>query len=159
MTGATIDIAIWSTTEQGLAITAGSLATLRPLFRLAASGLGLSNSAPSGIVGSGQRVPSAHRDWDQNACKGSSRHRGPFSLTTLMYRDEEQADVEPSKSADSEPGQPNNALDKKRASLWKSSRGDAGDSEEELTEGSLKQVTWDDRQVKVLTTRCPDGNV
>ena len=32
--GATLDIAIWSTVEQGLAITAGSLATLRPLFSL-----------------------------------------------------------------------------------------------------------------------------
>jgi hypothetical protein len=40
--GATTDIAIWSTIEQGLAITAGSLATLRPLFFLAMSRLGFS---------------------------------------------------------------------------------------------------------------------
>ncbi|UKZ49109.1 hypothetical protein TrVGV298_003349 [Trichoderma virens] len=33
----TVDIAIWSTTEQGLGIAAGSLATLRPLFRKAAA--------------------------------------------------------------------------------------------------------------------------
>ncbi|KZM23401.1 uncharacterized protein EKO05_0003931 [Ascochyta rabiei] len=38
----TIDIAIWSTVEQGLAITAGSLATLRPLFALVMHQLGLS---------------------------------------------------------------------------------------------------------------------
>ncbi|KAF2132037.1 hypothetical protein P153DRAFT_364488 [Dothidotthia symphoricarpi CBS 119687] len=31
---ATLDIAIWSTVEQGLSITAGSLAALRPLFQL-----------------------------------------------------------------------------------------------------------------------------
>ncbi|KAJ4326421.1 hypothetical protein N0V94_000096 [Neodidymelliopsis sp. IMI 364377] len=38
----TLDIAIWSTVEQGLAITAGSLATLRPLFHLVIHQLGLS---------------------------------------------------------------------------------------------------------------------
>jgi len=44
---ATTDIAIWSTVEQGLAITAGSLATLRPLFFLAMHRLGLSTQRPS----------------------------------------------------------------------------------------------------------------
>ncbi|RMZ69343.1 integral membrane [Pyrenophora seminiperda CCB06] len=43
----TLDIAIWSTVEQGLAITAGSLATLRPLFFIAMHKLGLS-TRPSG---------------------------------------------------------------------------------------------------------------
>ncbi|GAW21843.1 hypothetical protein ANO14919_113690 [Xylariales sp. No.14919] len=38
---ATLDIAIWSTSEQGLAITAASLATLRPLFRNVAQQLGM----------------------------------------------------------------------------------------------------------------------
>ncbi|KAF2877162.1 hypothetical protein BDV95DRAFT_481101 [Massariosphaeria phaeospora] len=41
---ATIDIAIWSSVEQGLAITAGSLATLRPLFHLIANRFGLSTN-------------------------------------------------------------------------------------------------------------------
>jgi hypothetical protein len=45
--GATTDIAIWSTVEQGLAITAGSLATLRPLFFLAMRRLGLTTQ-PTG---------------------------------------------------------------------------------------------------------------
>ncbi|KAH7402831.1 hypothetical protein BKA66DRAFT_564726 [Pyrenochaeta sp. MPI-SDFR-AT-0127] len=49
---ATTDIAIWSTVEQGLAITAGSLATLRPLFFLAMARLGL-NTRPSGQRPSG----------------------------------------------------------------------------------------------------------
>jgi hypothetical protein len=43
--GATLDIAIWSTVEQGLAITAGSLATLRPLFHLASCKLGLTDNS------------------------------------------------------------------------------------------------------------------
>ncbi|KAL6712378.1 hypothetical protein ACN47E_000255 [Coniothyrium glycines] len=42
---ATTDIAIWSTIEQGLAITAGSLATLRPLFFMAMHKLGLTTRA------------------------------------------------------------------------------------------------------------------
>ena len=39
--GDTLDIAIWSTVELGLAITAGSLATLRPLFTSVLYKLGL----------------------------------------------------------------------------------------------------------------------
>lgn len=39
-----MEIAIWSATEQSLAITAGSLATLRPLFHIILSRLGLSTS-------------------------------------------------------------------------------------------------------------------
>lgn len=42
---ATVDIAIWSTAEQGLAITAGSLATLRPLLRSISETLNLSSSS------------------------------------------------------------------------------------------------------------------
>ncbi|KAH7073196.1 hypothetical protein FB567DRAFT_195124 [Paraphoma chrysanthemicola] len=53
----TTDIAIWSTVEQGLAITAGSLATLRPIFFLAMSRLGFSTQGtrqrPSGAGQSG----------------------------------------------------------------------------------------------------------
>lgn len=46
----TVDIAIWSTTEQGLGIAAGSLATLRPLFRKAAAHI--STRSRSGQQGS-----------------------------------------------------------------------------------------------------------
>ncbi|KAF2276835.1 uncharacterized protein EI97DRAFT_417912 [Westerdykella ornata] len=51
---ATTDIAIWSTVEQGLAITAGSLATLRPLFTLILARLGLS-TGPSKLTSGGAR--------------------------------------------------------------------------------------------------------
>jgi hypothetical protein len=57
--GSTTDIAIWSSVEQGLAITAGSLATLRPLFFIAMHKLGLTTRAsgnrPSGYGQSGGR--------------------------------------------------------------------------------------------------------
>lgn len=44
---ATTKIAIFSDLEQGLAIIAGSLATLRPLFRLIAARVGLSTGTPN----------------------------------------------------------------------------------------------------------------
>ncbi|KAK7911059.1 hypothetical protein PG985_013540 [Apiospora marii] len=51
----TLDIAIWSAVESGLAVTAGSLATLKPLFRLMSRKLGLRTAAvtrgSSGIPG------------------------------------------------------------------------------------------------------------
>ncbi|KAF2643514.1 hypothetical protein P280DRAFT_467536 [Massarina eburnea CBS 473.64] len=40
----TFDVAIWSTVEQGLAITAGSLATVRPLFSIILCKLGFTSS-------------------------------------------------------------------------------------------------------------------
>jgi hypothetical protein len=45
---ATLDIAIWSDVEQGLAITAGSLATLRPLYRQFASHFGFDQTGNGG---------------------------------------------------------------------------------------------------------------
>ncbi|KAK6825725.1 hypothetical protein PG995_014693 [Apiospora arundinis] len=48
---ATVDIAIWSTVEQGLAITAGSLATLRPLFKHIGYSLGLTTRPSDYAVG------------------------------------------------------------------------------------------------------------
>jgi hypothetical protein len=39
----TVDVAIWSTVEQGLAITAGGLATLQPLVKLIGYKLGLTS--------------------------------------------------------------------------------------------------------------------
>ena len=44
---ATTGVAVWSTIEQGLAITAGSLATLRPLLRLIFHKVGISTAGPT----------------------------------------------------------------------------------------------------------------
>jgi hypothetical protein len=70
----TTDIAIWSTVEQGLAITAGSLAAVRPLFQLALTKLGLTSQRStmpltpygnrSGSHGFRERRPSAAKDLD-----------------------------------------------------------------------------------------------
>ncbi|KAK1995614.1 hypothetical protein LX36DRAFT_581988 [Colletotrichum falcatum] len=56
----TLDIAIWSSVEQGLAITAGSLATLRPLLKLIGYRLGWSTkSYPIRDTEDAARRPSA----------------------------------------------------------------------------------------------------
>ncbi|GME36641.1 putative integral membrane protein [Neofusicoccum parvum] len=83
---ATVDIAIWSDTEQGLAITAGSLATLRPLFRMVTAsfnsyGTGRNtpshNLTPGGISNKQQKTV-----WpSDNQSRGRSGSRGgPWSL-------------------------------------------------------------------------------
>ena len=63
---------MWSNIEQGLAITAGSLATLRPFLRLITRKLGLNTRAPGGTPND-VHYPSAPR----------KRSKGPFSLVTL----------------------------------------------------------------------------
>ncbi|KKY15728.1 putative integral membrane [Diplodia seriata] len=65
----TVDIAIWSDIEEGLAITAGSLACLRPLFRIfRARLLGIGGSSSSGDRG--------RRQWPRSA----SSSQQPMSI-------------------------------------------------------------------------------
>ncbi|SPO04704.1 related to integral membrane protein PTH11 [Cephalotrichum gorgonifer] len=67
----TLDTAIWSTVEQGLAITAGSLATVRPLLRIMSIRFGwtsqASNATPGNElwIGRPSRLKSAHREGEQ----------------------------------------------------------------------------------------------
>ena len=73
--GATVDIAIWSTIEPGLAITAGSLACLRPLVQITASKLGISAF----------RTP--HAEYTRTPVRSAGRKgpkiSGPFSLVSF----------------------------------------------------------------------------
>jgi hypothetical protein len=125
--GATLDIAIWSTTEQGLAITAGSLATLRPLIRSVGHKLGFTIKRPSELKDSGNQVPGSREH-------GNSRqkHRGPFSLTTFMRRDD--AGVELASQAgdfvDDGDGKAG-----KGAPIWNAQQRRENDSEEALRPG------------------------
>ncbi|KAF2752105.1 hypothetical protein M011DRAFT_516460 [Sporormia fimetaria CBS 119925] len=75
---ATLDIAIWSTVEQGLAITAGSLATLRPLFTsfLRRAGLSSSPSKPNPASGTNPMFPTTRR-------KGSADMLDRYRLNTF----------------------------------------------------------------------------
>lgn len=67
--GDTLDTAIWSTVEEGLAITAGSLATLRPLLRIIAYRFGWS-------------TPSSYA----HPLSGQNPDRGPASRLTAGSR-------------------------------------------------------------------------
>ncbi|KAH7398380.1 hypothetical protein BKA66DRAFT_201402 [Pyrenochaeta sp. MPI-SDFR-AT-0127] len=83
---ATVDIAIWSDIEQGLAITAGSLATLRPLFRMLSSKIGFtSTGTPSGpSKPSGMRTP----QWNGAPTNESRKKPSIFSFTNSLMRTE-----------------------------------------------------------------------
>ncbi|KAF2734995.1 hypothetical protein EJ04DRAFT_601935 [Polyplosphaeria fusca] len=85
----TVDIAIWSDIEQGLAVTAGSLATLRPLYREVAQRLGWShagtNEKPSA------RTPGYARRPDQS---NGQKRSGPFSLVTFTKKSRNSSDDE-----------------------------------------------------------------
>ncbi|KAL1625551.1 hypothetical protein SLS56_007298 [Neofusicoccum ribis] len=78
----TVNIAIWSTIECGLAITAGSLATLRPLFRVIGSRLRSHASAPASAGSSTGRQETA---WPGS--RDRARHGGPWSLLRTELAD------------------------------------------------------------------------
>jgi hypothetical protein len=78
----TVDIAIWSDTEQGLAVTAGSLATLRPLYRIIATKLGFSQPGASAPLSGGKRSKS-NQGWYNSTPVNRPKRSGPFSLMTL----------------------------------------------------------------------------
>ncbi|KAI0468961.1 hypothetical protein F4859DRAFT_489561 [Xylaria cf. heliscus] len=86
---ATLDIAIWSTAEPGLAITAASLATLRPLFRNVAQRLGMwtpRSSMPLSDDAAPRTIGSMGNFKERRAV--ASRF-GTISLATFSHDDEE----------------------------------------------------------------------
>lgn len=76
----TLDVAIWSDIEQGLAITAGSLATLRPLYRELTSYLGWSEGA-SRTFPTGDHKNT--RGWYRTPSDDNQKRSGPFSLVSI----------------------------------------------------------------------------
>ncbi|KAJ8106098.1 hypothetical protein OPT61_g9766 [Boeremia exigua] len=110
----TLDIAIWSTVEQGLAITAGSLATLRPLFSLVMHHMGLSTRPTQGRPSNygPQTPPASHM---LNSRRKGSRNEldtyGGFNLPKVVElvqreRPAAQRDKEPSAVRQRERAQP-----------------------------------------------------
>lgn len=83
----TTDIAIWSQTEQGLAISAGSLATLQPLLRIALDKIGSSRNSKTGPASG------TIRTFGQGSRKSSTSRRTPrsvFSLSTFTRMDDNE---------------------------------------------------------------------
>lgn len=86
LSGATVDIAIWSDVEQGLAICAGCLATLQPLIKRTAQSVGLwSIHTGAGASASGlppQTIGSIDRH--KAARNRAARDNGNFTLATFQ---------------------------------------------------------------------------
>jgi hypothetical protein len=82
----TVDIAVWTDIEQGLAITAGSLATLRPLYRIISNHLGISRASkyPKGSGGK-----ESQQKWHR-APSSKPKRGGPFSLITMTTDEKTQ---------------------------------------------------------------------
>ena len=133
---ATVDIAIWSTTEQGLAITAGSLATLRPLFRIIGQSLRLSSRRPSTMQDSDQQFGEGVSHNSPNT-PGSGRGQGePVALATVRKQSIKQGhEAECASCQQTSP----KALKKSFTSsnsLWRLQEQAKYESEEELTKES-----------------------
>jgi len=95
--GSTLDIAIWSTVEQGLAITAGSLATLRPLFFIAMHKLGLS-TRPTGYRPSayGMSAPIPNKGASGMGSKSDKLRPDMYKLSaTVQTRTSDDQPLEP----------------------------------------------------------------
>ncbi|KAF2631059.1 hypothetical protein BU25DRAFT_360897 [Macroventuria anomochaeta] len=75
---ATLDIAIWSDVEQGLAITAGSLATLRPLYRKIAAHLGINTT------GQGESGKNTPQWYGGRSTAKESKRKSLFNFGILM---------------------------------------------------------------------------
>jgi hypothetical protein len=80
----TIDIAIWSDIEQGLAITAASLATLRPLYRVLVAYLRWSESSTIPL-NEGKKTPYPSSSFSNSQKK--KKRNGQFSLISHTRND------------------------------------------------------------------------
>lgn len=86
LSGATVDIAIWSDVEQGLAICAGCLATLQPLIKRTAQSVGLW-SIHTGAGASASGLPPhtiGSMDRQKAARSRAARDNGNFTLATFQ---------------------------------------------------------------------------
>ncbi|KAH8671503.1 hypothetical protein BX600DRAFT_537877 [Xylariales sp. PMI_506] len=87
----TLDIAIWSTVEQGLAITAGSLATLQPLLKTIGHRLGLlSSGSPSSAAAGGRHTTGglATSGGKASNLEGPNYYGTSFAMATFNRPDE-----------------------------------------------------------------------
>ncbi|KAM0416508.1 hypothetical protein ACHAPD_005434 [Fusarium lateritium] len=148
---ATVDIAIWSATEQGLAITAGSLATLRPLLRLLGRKLGITTSGRSELKDTDQRTGTGLGQFGPSRATNSGNKKSDlFGLATFAREDDLNGhgrDCEAAYAGKDHFGRP--SAERTVVSTWDSRRGTGNSSEEELTPGLRPKSSG---AVKVTTT-------
>lgn len=126
---ATLDIAIWSTVEGGLGITAGSLATLRPLFRIISPHLGLSTRGASIVHDSDRHEPRGLAGSSEGS-RGTKKYDELFSLTTFKERNERDKAMVSGTSND---GAQDTPIRKYNSTWVKQDTPKLNESEEELT--------------------------
>jgi hypothetical protein len=119
---ATVDIAIWSTTEQGLAVIAGSLATLRPLLRMVGR-FGSRASQKTPASNCRDDTPALFSDRPRDGQRANGKDRSMIMLTELG---DDDAFNERATRTDTNPEN------------WRQA------SDEELTGGSRREA-WDER--------------
>ncbi|KAM0272113.1 hypothetical protein ACHAPA_002409 [Fusarium lateritium] len=147
---ATIDIAIWSTTEQGLAITAGSLATLRPLLRSLGRRLGISTSGRSELRDTDQHMGSGGFRTAGGTNGSANKQRDLFSLATFAREDDLEGHGRDGQTTYAgEHHYDGRSSAEKGVSAWSVRRAADNDSEEELTGTGTGGAS---RAVKVTTT-------
>ncbi|KAH6655360.1 hypothetical protein BKA67DRAFT_657307 [Truncatella angustata] len=146
---ATVDIAIWSTTEQGLAITAGSLASLQPLAKRMGQRLGIWQTQQTRSKGSKDMLPKTIGSLDQSKRHkklGSRSANDTFGMTTFDNNDWNDRDEGRREGVDSYPMKNQIMLTRdvtvttKRGSMWTVSEKKGNESEEELTQKSSKDA-------------------
>lgn len=88
---ATVDVAIWSAVEQGLAITAGCLATLRPLLKEIGYRLGWTK--PSNYSG-GPTSGRAQQSSGQVNVSGRSKNRDMYDLSEFAQLGDDESIIQ-----------------------------------------------------------------
>ncbi|KAF2797093.1 hypothetical protein K505DRAFT_299077 [Melanomma pulvis-pyrius CBS 109.77] len=154
----TLDIATWSTVEQGLAITAGSLATLRPLFHLAAHKLGISTRSGTRPSNYGMGSPSASQVLSSPR-KSSHAHNAMDSFKLSSVVEAQSSDEPKQEQADTTVRSPTwyqplpkiGGLNSHRMSVQKKNKV-TGDNESEKSlkaESSKESMDQDGMQIMV----------
>ncbi|KAF2451468.1 hypothetical protein P171DRAFT_425969 [Karstenula rhodostoma CBS 690.94] len=146
----TLDVAVWSNIEQGLAITAGSLATLRPLYRdITKRLLGWTDAG----TGTGT-FPSECKDsrrWYRTPSVDHNKRSGPFSLVSITRAGDEEsrrsAESDEFAARTGKPASPKlrNDLvatnqDNKGFNSWRIQVGDRSDEDLTVAHGITKQT-------------------
>ncbi|KAF7527827.1 hypothetical protein G7054_g10347 [Neopestalotiopsis clavispora] len=159
---ATVDIAIWSTTEQGLAITAGSLASLQPLAKTVGQKMGIWDTRGR----TGRSASDMHaRTFGSNQQSRKNRSaKDSYGMTTFDIDDAEEGavyvqgrnsgdkampgknqivltrEVDITTNSNTEANSNNSKSSKRTSRLWPVSERKSNESQEELTGKSPKDT-------------------
>ncbi|ETS78740.1 hypothetical protein PFICI_08593 [Pestalotiopsis fici W106-1] len=144
---ATVDIAIWSAVEQGLAIAAGCLATLRPLLKEVSYRLGWSKPS-NGSSGHMSGMMSGTFPNTGGRSRGMSRNLDMYDLSEFTQIDDEESKIgsKPAKEGRfsipslRSPKLPPSTTERKSVSTKVKAVSEGIDSEEELSDQQSQKV-------------------